>query len=487
MHFERIYEPIIAQASYLVGSETTRDAIVVDPTRDVERYIEAARAEDLTITHVAETHIHADFASGARALAARTGARLLLSAEGGDGWQYAYARGARATLLRDGDAFMVGDVRVGVLHTPGHTPEHLAFTITDTPRGPRPLGVLTGDFVFVGDVGRPDLLERATGQTGTMDDAARTLFRSLQRFKALPDYLQLWPGHGAGSACGKALGAVPQTTLGYERLFNWALGIEDEETFVRAVLEGQPEPPAYFAVMKRLNRDDASADATRTLPPVLDASRLDAALRAGLVIDARSTGAFADGHVPGTVNVPMSRAFATWVASLLPYGRPLHLVLERADTDSIAAATNALALVGVERVDGVFDGDAPAAWAALGGPRALATVPQTSVDEIAAEVTRDDLLVLDVRNGAEWSAGHLPGVPNVPLAGLVHEIAHVRALAGGRPIVVHCQGGTRSAIAASLLAAHGLEARNLAGGYEAWEEAGLPVERAEEAGAGVAR
>src|SRR5215208_492700 len=265
MIFKRLFDPRLAQASYLLGCSSTREALIVDPNRDVEQYVDAARTEGLRVTHVAETHIHADFVSGARELAHRAGARLHLSGEGGPDWRYPYAAEAGAVLLHDGDSFRVGNVRVDVMHTPGHTPEHLAFVVTDTAGADRPMGVFTGDFVFVGDVGRPDLLERAAHFAGTMEEGARTLFRSLGRFAAaLPDWVQLWPAHGAGSACGKALGAVPQTTLGYEKLFNWGLADTDEEAFVRAVLAGQPDPPMYFAEMKRINRDG---------PPVLGGFR----------------------------------------------------------------------------------------------------------------------------------------------------------------------------------------------------------------------
>ena len=223
MFFRQLYTDHLAQASYLVGCQQTGEALVVDPTRDLDQYLNLAAREGLRITAVTETHIHADFVSGARALAARTGARLYLSGAGPAAWQYAYAAEAGATLLRDGDAFTVGTLRLEVLHTPGHTPEHLSFLLTDTGSAATPMGIFTGDFVFVGDVGRPDLVEKAAGQAGTTEGAARQLYQSLQRFRALPEYLQVWPGHGAGSACGKALGAVPQSTVGYELRTNWTL------------------------------------------------------------------------------------------------------------------------------------------------------------------------------------------------------------------------------------------------------------------------
>ena len=254
MLLKRIYDTKLAQASYLIGCAATGEAIVVDPNRDIDQYLRAAADEGLTIAVVTETHIHADFVSGSRELVERTGAQLLLSDEGDADWKYAFASAASATLLHDGDSFMVGNLKFEVMHTPGHTPEHLTFLVTDTPATDRPMGAITGDFIFVGDVGRPDLLERAAKMQGTMEASARTLFRSLQRFKQFPDHLQIWPGHGAGSACGKALGAVPSSTLGYERFANWGLATTSEDEFVQAVLAGQPEPPKYFAEMKRINK-----------------------------------------------------------------------------------------------------------------------------------------------------------------------------------------------------------------------------------------
>src|SRR5687768_16800568 len=254
MLLQRLHDPKLAQASYLIGCPIAGEAIVIDPTRDVEPYLAAAAALGVRIRHVTETHIHADFVSGSRELAERAGATLYLSDEGGDDWRYHYGRDAGAVLLHEGDELAFGDVRLRVVHTPGHTPEHLTFLVTDGAAATEPIAAVTGDFVFVGDVGRPDLLERAAGVGGTMAAGARTLFRSLQRFKAQPDYLQIWPGHGAGSACGKGLSAIPHSTVGYERRFNWAFCVADEEEFVRLVLAGQPDPPKYFGMMKRINK-----------------------------------------------------------------------------------------------------------------------------------------------------------------------------------------------------------------------------------------
>lgn len=482
MLLQRFYDTKLAQASYLVGCSATGEAMVVDPNRDSDQYVAAAALEDLRITHVTETHIHADFVSGSRELAARTGARLLLSAEGGRDWQYAFAKQASATLLRGGDSFRVGRVRVDVLHTPGHTPEHLVFMITDTAATDRPMGAFTGDFIFVGDVGRPDLLERAAAQVGTMEESARQLYASIQRFKHLPDHLQLWPGHGAGSACGKSLGAVPQTTLGYERLVNWGLNAADEATFVRDVLAGQPEPPKYFAEMKRINRDGPRVLGAFPRPRAMRPPDLaDALSSRAVVVDTRSADAFAAGHVPGTINIPLNRSFTTWAGWLIPYHTDFYLIANDGGR-MLDEAIRDLAMIGLDRVTGWFGPDAVAQWAAAG--RSLETIAQMDVVELMEHTRAGGVTVLDVRGQAEWEAGHIPGAVHIPLGMLPDRIAELPA---GGGIAVHCQSGGRSAIAASVLQARGVDAvNNVTGGLDAWQGAGLPVESAvESSSAGV--
>jgi len=266
MIFVRLYDEPLAQASYLIGCSASGSAVVIDPNRDVSQYIAAAEARGLTITAVTETHIHADFVSGARELAARTGAVIYLSAAGPPAWQYEYGKERGVVLLADRDTFRAGLVELRAIHTPGHTPEHLSFLVTDTAVAHEPMGVVTGDFVFVNDVGRPDLLEKAAHQAGSAEVGAKQLFRSLAWFKLLPDHLQIWPGHGAGSACGKGMSAVPQSTVGYERRFNWALEDMKEDEFIGRVLTGQPEPPKYFAEMKRVNREGPALLGARSMP-----------------------------------------------------------------------------------------------------------------------------------------------------------------------------------------------------------------------------
>jgi hydroxyacylglutathione hydrolase len=480
MFFQRFYDTKLAQASYLIGCQQTGDAVVVDPNRDVEQYIAAAEREKLRVTHVTETHIHADFVSGARELAQRAGARLLLSDEGGSDWSYTYAAEAGARLVRDGDAFMVGNIRLEVMHTPGHTPEHISFLVTDTPAAVGPWGIFTGDFVFVGDVGRPDLLERAAGHAGTMEAGARALFRSLKRFRALPDHLQVWPGHGAGSACGKALGAVPSTTVGYEKLGNWGVATTSEAEFVRAVLAGQPEPPRYFAEMKRINKAGPRLLGGVPLPSRLPDSALAPLLQRGeTIVDLRLAAAFASGHVPGTLNIPLNGAFTTWAGWLLPYDRDVYLLTDDDPARTADIAVRDLAMIGLDRVAGVFGPEAIETWRVAEGE--LAVIATAGVAEVASMLDHGTATVIDVRGRAEWEAGHLPGVANIPVGYLVEQLHEIPT---DKPVVLHCESGSRSAIAAALLQAHGVpDVVNFTGGYIAWRDAGLPLVREAEEGA----
>jgi hydroxyacylglutathione hydrolase len=465
MLFRRLYDEQLAQASYLLGCPASGQAVVVDPGRHVEPYLRAAEAEGLRVSHVTETHIHADFVSGARELSRRAGARLLLSDAGGADWRYRYAEAEGAELLRDGSVFTAGAVELRALHTPGHTPEHLSFLVTDTSAATEPMGALTGDFVFVGDVGRPDLLERAVHMAGTMETGARQLFRSLQRFSRLPDYLQLWPGHGAGSACGKALGAVPQSTLGYERRFNWAFGLHDEDEFVRAVLAGQPDPPGYFARMKQLNQDGPPLLGPARTPARRGVTELEAALESGVpVVDARPWRAFAAGAVPGTLSIPANRSFTTWAGSLLPYDRDLLLVVDEPAGPGAEHLARRLEAIGLDRLAGYLGGDALDAWAARRGP--LQVTPGVTRRELADALAADRVTVLDVRSTAEWAEGHLPHAINLPLGELEQRLEQVPR---GRPIVVHCQSGARAAMAAALLRARGVaDVSVYGGGYAEW-------------------
>jgi hydroxyacylglutathione hydrolase len=442
MFVRRFYDDRLAQASYLVGCQRTGQAIVFDPARDIAPYLDTAKREKFTISKVTETHIHADFVSGTRELAAATEAEVLLSAEGGKDWQYGYAAADRASLLHDGDVITLGGVRITVMHTPGHTPEHLVFIVTDTIRSDEPLAMISGDFLFVGDVGRPDLLEVAAGITNTKEAGARDLYHSLQRLGPLPDHLQIWPGHGAGSACGKALGAVPTSTLGYERRTNWAFQVKDEAAFVTAVLEGQPAPPTYFARMKRVNRDGPAVLGRRPAPPQLPGEALDPALAKGVVVDLRPRRQYAAAHVPGTLNIPLINAFTTWSGWLLPYDRDLYLIAP--DADAVADAMRALASIDLDRVKGVFGTEVIAEAETAG--RARTTSQATMAD--AAILQQRGTVIIDLREADEWRAGHLDGAVHHPLGTLEKSVA---ALPRSTPVALHCGGGTRSAIGASLL------------------------------------
>lgn len=469
MIVKRFYDEKLAQASYLVGCAATGEALVVDPNRDVRQYVDAAADEELRITHVTETHIHADFVSGSRELASRTGARLYLSAEGGEEWSYGFGDESGVVLLRDGDEFEVGRVRLQAVHTPGHTPEHLSFLVTDGAASSEPIAALTGDFLFVGDVGRPDLLERAAGVTGTMEEAARALFHSVRRFRTEhPSWLQIWPGHGAGSACGKGIGAIPQSTLGYEERTNWAFRHDDEDAFVAEVLAGQPEPPRYFAEMKRINRDGPRVLGEMGLPVRMADDRLDALLSEGAVIvDARPADAFAAGHVAGTLSIPMTRAFTTWAGWLIPYDTDFYLIGDEAE---VTEAVRDLAMIGLDRVSGIFTPDAVAARRSS----ELGRIERIDTERLAQRLRRDEVTVLDIRGAAEREEVRIPGSVHVPLGYLAERLTEVPS---GRPLVVHCESGSRSPIAAAILAAAGRPALDYLEGIRGWLEAGYPVER----------
>jgi len=474
MIVKRFYDEKLAQASYLIGCAATGEALVVDANRDVEQYIRTAEAEGVRITHVSETHIHADYVSGSRELARRTSAQLYLSDEGDENWKYAFAAEAGAILVRDGDRFRVGNIRIDVVRTPGHTPEHISFLVTDGAAADRPIGVLTGDFVFVGDVGRPDLLEKAAGVSNTMEAGARVLFQSLKRFRQQPDYLQIWPGHGAGSACGKGLSAIPTSTVGYERLFNWAFQIEDEDEFVEAVLTGQPEPPRYFAEMKRINKEGPGILRGFRRPERLASDGIaDLLGQEALVVDTRPAAAYAVGHIPGTINIPLDKSFTTWAGWLIPYTGEFYLVIDDKCRNCIDEAVRDLAMIGLDRIAGYFSTEVVEAWDAAG--RALQSIPQISASGLEARLHQDDVAVVDVRGATEWEAGRIPEVPNIPLGYLADRMDEIPA---GRPVVVYCQAGGRSAISASLLRAKGYtNVLNLTGGFAAWETAGHPVVR----------
>jgi len=374
--------------------------------------------------------------------------------------------------VKDGDSIRAGRVRLDVVATPGHTPEHVSFVLVDEAASPEPMGMFTGDFVFAGDVGRPDLLERAANYAGTMEQGARVLHASLARFKQRwPDHLMLWPGHGAGSACGKSLGAVPVTTLAYERLTNWGLKLEREDDFVREVLAGQPEPPAYFKHMKRLNKEGPPILGALREPPKLPDVGLAAALERGeSVVDVRPTKQVMAGAIPGVLGIPVGGSLPTWAGALLPYDRPVSLLAN--DVERAKAAVRQLAMVGLDQVAGWYGPGALEAWERGRGP--LAVTPSIEAPEAFARAGRGELVLLDVRGAAEWASGHVPGAKNIPLGDLP---ARAGELPRDRAIALYCEGGTRARIGVTLLRRAGFtQLLDQAGGFPAHAEAGLPVE-----------
>jgi hydroxyacylglutathione hydrolase len=467
MLLERYYDDSLAQASYLIGCERSGEAIVIDPNPLESANITAGRG--MEIRYVAETHIHADYFSGARKLAREARATLLLSGHGGKDWSYKYEPADNVRLIRDGDVITLGMVRLDVLHTPGHTPEHVSFLVTDLALGDRPMGLISGDFIFVGDVGRPDLLEKAAKVAGTMEGAAKQLFASLHKTRNLPDYLQIWPGHGAGSACGKALGAVPSTTLGYERLYNPAFQHKDEASFVKWVLADQPEPPPYFAVMKQRNRDGFEIPSEWDGLSWAPGDALVNAIASGAqVLDLRGTKDFGTSHVPGTINIPgRSNSFVTYAGTVLNYESPIVPIVDSSQMG--AQVMQQFARIGLH-VSGIANHDGLKAALALGA-ESLKTV---NAETLAKQIASNGPRVIDVRGRSEWNGGHLPKARHIYLGDLNAQMASLKK---DEPIVVHCQTGTRSSIAASMLRRAGFkDVTNFNGGVVAWAKAGLPLE-----------
>jgi len=472
MLLRQITDPTLSQYAYLIGCQRTKQALVVDPERDVDRYLAAAASEGLTITHVAETHIHADFLSGARDLAQAAGAQLYLSAEGEDaGWGSFWAQDRDdVTFLRDGDTFEVGNIELRAVHSPGHTPEHLSYLVVDHGGGAdTPMGLVSGDFVFVGDLGRPDLLESAAGQGGAQEPAARALFASVQRFLELGDELQVWPGHGAGSACGKALGAIPQSTVGYERRYNGSIDAarRGEQAFVDNILDAQPEPPLYFGRMKRLNRDGVPPLAALPTPRALAPGEL-ADLGDAVVVDTRADrSAFMAEHLPGALYSPFNTSFNTTVGSFVTDPQA-EVVLVIAEAD-VEAAVRDLVRIGLDHVVAYATFDTLAAYVQSGG--ATATIP-----EVSFEAVRDrepGATVLDVRRLAEYQAGHVPDATNVAHTRLADRLGEVPS---GSPLYVHCQSGVRAAVASALLAREGHDVVYVNDGFPHYREIADDIE-----------
>jgi len=464
MFFQHVYDKTLAQASYFIGCQKAKVAIVIDPKRDVDTYLEIAEQNNMEITHVAETHIHADFLSGSRELAALTGAELYLSDEGGEGWEYDFPH----VGLKDGDSFMVGNLKFEVLHTPGHTPESISFLLTDLPSSEEPVMLFTGDFVFVGDVGRPDLLEEAAGIAGTKEVGAKQMYDSIERFRQLPDHLQVWPGHGAGSACGKELGAVPSTTVGYEKIRNWALQYENNEPgFVKYLLEDQPEPPKYFAMMKKLNKEDRPMLTEVPELKKLTKEEFKEAMDKGMkVVDTRDKDEFAAGFIPGTLNIQDNSAFPTWMGWFMSYDELFVLI---ADESRHEALVRMLMRIGLDNIYGYVPD--VSVWTDLGNSLTKADV--ISLEYFKNILETNHTQIVDLRGATEYKAGHIKGADNV-FVGTLEK--HLDEIDKDRDVVVHCQTGDRATIGYSVLAKHGFNnIKNYSAGMSEWVNEGNPV------------
>ena len=456
MLVRQIADPKLAQFAYLIGCPRSGEAIVIDPERDVDRYFEAAASHKLRLVAAADTHIHADYLSGLREMAAR-GVFVYASKEGGPDWQYEWLLNSdyKHRLLAHGDQFSVGFIEFRAVHTPGHTPEHLSYLVRDAGSGASDyIGLASGDFVFVGDVGRPDLLERAAGMIGVMVPSARAQFESIQReFRPLPEFLQVWPAHGAGSACGKSLGDVPTSTVGYELRTNRSIqAATDERTFVEFILAGQPEPPLYFARMKRDNRRGPELMPALPAPVPLTAAELapltgrtDIAL-----LDTRPRQAYFQGHLAGSILAELDYQFCSIAGSYVDEGTPLYLLVEKENLDE---AVRALVRVGLDRVAGYFTPETLAAFEREGGT--LRRTETADMAEMERRRVAGTARVLDVRNATEFEAGHVPGTLHIPHTRLG---VNIDLLPKDLPLLVYCNSGARAAAVVSMLERHGLPA-----------------------------
>lgn len=454
MYFEQFYLTCLAHASYMIGSQG--EAAVIDPQRDVDLYLEAAEEQGLKIRHIFETHLHADFVSGHKELAARTGATIYIGAQAHAGFPH--------TPLRDGSEVKMGAVRILTLETPGHTAESLCLVITDEEKSSQPWGVMTGDTLFIGDVGRPDLSPMHTPQ-----ELAGLLYDSLhQKLLRLPDATLVYPAHGAGSLCGRSMRAERSSTIGTERLTNYALQIGSRAEFVQQVTSNLPTRPGYFLQDAEINRSGAEALTDRPPLPEFTPAEVQAFLAEKVnLVDVRPPEQFATEHIPGSINIALSGQFASWAGTILGLGSKPILV---AETDAqIEEAHLRLSRVGIEDVRGYLAGGI-GAWQKACLP--LAHTAQISAQELDKKLRNGSVQVLDVRRDSEWQAGHIAQARNRALDVFPEGLPEV---SGTVPVAVHCKGGYRSMIACSLLERAGhINVLNLEGGFDAWHAAGLP-------------
>ncbi len=463
MYFEQFYLGCLAHASYLLASEG--EAVVVDPQRDVELYLNTAEQQRVTIRHIFESHLHADFVSGHKELAARTGAKIYMGAQAGATFPH--------VPVHDGFELTFGKATIRVLETPGHTPESICLVVTDEEKSAAPWAVLTGDTLFIGDVGRPDLSPRHTPA-----ELAGLLYDSLHnKLLTLADSVLVYPAHGAGSLCGKNMRAERSSTIGTERLTNYALQIKSREEFVRQLTSNLPVRPEYFLKDAEINRTGATALADLAPLRSVAQAELKSMLNAGeIALDVRPGEEFAVEHVPGSVNIALSGQFASWAGTVL--GLSAHPVLIAASDAQLEEARLRLTRVGIEVLGGYLAGGV-AGWKQAGLP--VGSISQITADELQARLQSDRVQVLDVRREPEWDAGHIENAAWWPLDNFrvsPPEIDH------DAPIAVHCKGGYRSMIASSLLQRAGFKhVINLIGGFDAWQQAKLPSVGAKPVGA----
>jgi hydroxyacylglutathione hydrolase len=455
MYFEQFYLGCLAHASYMLASEG--EAVVVDPQRDVEIYLKAAEANQVAIRHIFETHLHADFVSGHRELASRTGAQIYIGVQAEAIFPH--------VAVRDGFQLPVGKMRITVQETPGHTPESICLVIADEEKSPEPWGVLTGDTLFLGDVGRPDLSKQYSPA-----QLAGMLFDSLHnKLLKLADNVLVYPAHGAGSLCGRNMRAERVSTIGTERLTNYALQIKSREEFVTQLTSNLQARPEYFLQDAEINRTGAPAlSDLPALCPVEPAELKTLLAEGGLALDVRPGEQFAVGHVPGSVNIALSGQFASWAGALL--GLAARPVLIAESQEAVTEARMRLARIGLEDAHGYLRGGV-GAWCDAGLP--LATLPQISVDALNDQLQCSGLQVLDVRREPEWEAGHIEGASWWPLDNFKVAPPEIDR---NLHLAVHCKGGYRSLIACSLLQRAGFQnVVNIVGGFDAWQQAKLPV------------
>jgi hydroxyacylglutathione hydrolase len=455
MLFKHFYDEDLAQGSYLIGCQQTGEAIVIDPWRDAEFYISQAKANAVTIIAVTETHIHADFLSGSRELAKVTGAKLYLSDEGDATWKY----GFEANKLFDNSTIKIGNIMLRSVHTPGHTPEHLSFLVTDGAATTEPGFLLSGDFVFVGDVGRPDLLDETAGAINTRFAGAKQLFKSLQeKFLTLPDYVQVWPGHGAGSSCGKALGAVASTTVGYEKRFAWwadYLANNDEAGFVEALLESQPDAPLYFGRMKQHNKAGPTLLGKRPVLKEVTAKELGDPINSDIIfVDTRKRSEYLKGAVKNSLHVPDGKKFITYASYILdPEQDQRAIILLTANELEASRLRSRLSFIGIDNVTGYIT--------SLGG---LKLEPSQTISVKDFEKLREPF-ILDVRTTSEYEAGHISTAKQLHAGRVMYKLSE---LPKAKPIILHCQSGVRATVVSSALRAAGYDVTELEGSYNAY-------------------